>query len=161
MSDERFEQRLGQAARDYHAPGEVPRDAMWAAIDAARRGQAGAAPPAPRRRPVARVPWLAAAGIAAVLAIGVAIGRWTARLPGGALPAQGIAGVPTAGDPAVGDTMRPTELPHNVAARAADAPGHRPDRPGSGVARRAARPDAAPTLARAPRGRSASAAERV
>jgi hypothetical protein len=70
MNDDRFDERLRQAARDYHLPPATPRDELWARIEAAR---------AARRRVVRISPLLRwGMGIAAVLALGVAIGRWSA-----------------------------------------------------------------------------------
>jgi hypothetical protein len=69
MNDDRFEERMREAARDYHQPPEPPRDAMWAAIAAERRRRAE-----PRvfvLRPALR--WGLA--MAAVLLVGIAIGR--------------------------------------------------------------------------------------
>jgi hypothetical protein len=86
--DEKFEGFLAREARVYNAPpAEVPRDAMWAAIQSARARSAAA----PRivdgragsisRRPGQRVyAWV---GIAASLVVGVAIGRF-ALAPGAA-----------------------------------------------------------------------------
>jgi len=62
---------LREAAQEYHRPPATPREAMWqgiAARRAARRRRAAT------WRPVLR--W--GVGIAAVLALGVAIGRWSA-----------------------------------------------------------------------------------
>jgi hypothetical protein len=68
MTD-RFEERLREAARDYNTPPPTPRDEMWAEI-AARRD-------ALRTHTVR--PWLRwGMGIAAVLVLGIAIGRFTA-----------------------------------------------------------------------------------
>lgn len=70
MMDDRFEPWLREAARDYHRPGDTPREEMWRAITArraARRRWVLAMQPAVR--------W--GVGIAAVLALGVAIGRWS------------------------------------------------------------------------------------
>jgi hypothetical protein len=75
MTHEGFEERLREAARDYHTPPATPREEMWAAI-AARR----AAPPAWRVSPWLR--W--GVGIAAVLLLGIGIGRLT-------VPARGRA----------------------------------------------------------------------
>jgi len=75
MTDDRFEQWLREAAQDYHRPPSVtPREEMWRAV-AARR--------AARRRWVVMVrPALRwGVGIAAVLALGVAVGRWSAHGP--------------------------------------------------------------------------------
>src|SRR3989442_3686654 len=72
MSDDRFDERLRQAAQDYHRPPATPREELWhriAAARAARKHQVIVV------RPTLR--W--GVGIAAVLALGVAIGRWTAR----------------------------------------------------------------------------------
>lgn len=68
MSDA-FDERLRDAARGYHQPPPTPRQEMWAVI-AARR----AAAPAGTLRPWMR--W--GAGIAAMLVLGFAIGRFTA-----------------------------------------------------------------------------------
>ena len=68
MEDEPLEPSLLAAAREYHRPPEPPREAMWQAIQAERRGTR-ATWPAPRRW----VPWAVAA--AALLAVGVGIGR--------------------------------------------------------------------------------------
>jgi hypothetical protein len=78
MTDDldRFDERLREAARNYHTPPPTPRDEMWAEI-AARRDE--------RRRRVAR-PWMRwGMAAAAVLVLGIAIGRFTA---GGASPQQ-------------------------------------------------------------------------
>src|SRR5882672_1719181 len=50
MTDDRFDERLRQAAQDYHRPPATPREELWTRI-------------------------------AAVLALGVAIGRWSAKGP--------------------------------------------------------------------------------
>ena len=68
LPDEPLEPSLLAAAREYHRPPELPREAIWRAIQAERRVER-AIRPAPRRW----VPWAAAA--AALLAVGVGIGR--------------------------------------------------------------------------------------
>jgi hypothetical protein len=68
MDDEPLEPSLLAAAREYHRPPEPPREAIWRAIQAERRAER-AIGPGPRRW----VPWAVAA--AAVLAVGVGIGR--------------------------------------------------------------------------------------
>ena len=71
MNDDQLDEVLAEAARDYNAPGDVPRDVMWARIAEARR-QRKVAPPARNRV------WLwTGAGIAAALLIttGISIGR--------------------------------------------------------------------------------------
>jgi hypothetical protein len=77
---------LQKVARAYHQPPAVPRDEIWHRIQAARRSGNPADPtirPSDRLsvRPTVRpsVWWL---GLAALLAIGVAIGRWTAVATG-------------------------------------------------------------------------------
>jgi hypothetical protein len=83
MTHDQFEARLRDAAREYHTPPPVPRDEMWAEI-AARRDR--------ERTRVVR-PWMRwGVGIAAVLVLGIAIGRFTA--PGDDDPA----GTPVAAD---------------------------------------------------------------
>ena len=72
-----FDERLRDAARDYNRPADVPRERMWAAIRAARASRATV--PVPQRR--TRRVWFVPAAAAAVLIIGIAIGRvsqnWT------------------------------------------------------------------------------------
>jgi hypothetical protein len=72
MNDDQWDQLLRRGARDYNAPPETPREAMWRAIEARRR-QTRRLPVSPRRW----IPWAAAA--AAVLAIGVGLGRLSVR----------------------------------------------------------------------------------
>src|ERR687885_154334 len=84
------DERLKRAAADYHKPPETPRDAMWEAI---HRGRQGKRPPERGRVlvfPRRWVPWAAAA--AAVLAIGIGIGRLTVSRPPTRVP--GIANAP-------------------------------------------------------------------
>jgi hypothetical protein len=69
--DQPLEPELRDAARTYHEPPPVPREALWAGIQARR------ALDRPFRR--SRRVWAWAAGIAAVLALGVGIGRLTVR----------------------------------------------------------------------------------
>jgi len=98
MNDDRFEERMRAAARDYHQPPETPRDAMWAAIAAERRRRAE-----PRvfvLRPALR--WGLA--MAAVLLVGIAIGRW---IPPTSTPA------PTTGNSASRST---SDVAYSVAA---------------------------------------------
>lgn len=76
MNDDRFEDLLREAARDYHRPPETPRDEMWAVIEAERRRRR-TAPQVVVLRPV----WRWAIGMAAVLLVGIAIGRWMRPKP--------------------------------------------------------------------------------
>lgn len=73
MTDDRLDERLERAAREYHRPPATPREEMWARIQAERA----------RRRSTPRVielrPWLRwGLAAAAVLLVGVAIGRVSA-----------------------------------------------------------------------------------
>ena len=78
MSDDRLDDIIRNAARDYHVPNTPPRDEMWARIEQARR-QAGVV--AIRRGH--RAAWLwSIVGVAAVLAIGFGIGRVFERTHG-------------------------------------------------------------------------------
>jgi len=73
MTDDRFDRLLEQAAQDYHRPPATPREEMWQRI-VARRAER-------RRRAIVLRPVLRwGVGIAAVLALGVAIGRWTVTI---------------------------------------------------------------------------------
>jgi hypothetical protein len=76
MSDDELDERLRAAARAYNAPPEAPRDAMWARIAAARRDGGTAGPSDARVIPIRRRLWVPlAAAAAAVLAVGIGIGR--------------------------------------------------------------------------------------
>lgn len=78
MTDDRFEEFVRRVAPEYHRPPETPRDRMWEAIVAERR-QGRQAP--------RWVRWGLAA--AAVLAVGIAIGRFTAIQTPGSPPLDG------------------------------------------------------------------------
>jgi len=80
-----LDDKLQELARDYHEPPAAPRDEMWARIQA-RRTATPAAPPKVlpfRLRPAVPVRRYAAwaAGAAAVLLLGIAIGRGTSHAP--------------------------------------------------------------------------------
>jgi hypothetical protein len=85
MTEDNFEQFLKTKAQDYNAPPvRVPRDEMWAAIQAKRTAGprvvygGGSAEPVREKRFGTKV-WLGAAAAAMLLvATGVGIGRWTA-----------------------------------------------------------------------------------
>jgi hypothetical protein len=77
MLDDRLDELLQDASQAYNAPPETPRDVMWAAIQAARtekteKTETSVTPLRPLRhlRPLR---W--AAGIAALLALGIGLGR--------------------------------------------------------------------------------------
>ena len=106
MLDDRPDDQLRDAARDYNAPPETPREEMWAAI-MARRGEKlpelAEIPKPPPKKPVRSRPPLRVfrwpAAIAALLAIGVGLGRLTA--PQQELPAPPV--VATQNNPRMSD----------------------------------------------------------
>jgi hypothetical protein len=68
--DPKFEQWLTDTAKVYHSPLPTPRDEMWTRIQAARHN----------RRVIELRPWMRwAVAAAAVLILGIGIGRWTAH----------------------------------------------------------------------------------
>jgi hypothetical protein len=72
MRDDELDELLRDAALSYNTPPEPPREAMWEAISRARNSAAVVPIGLPRRLPR----WIAAAaGLAAVLVAGIAIGR--------------------------------------------------------------------------------------
>ncbi len=76
------DKELNKMARSHNPPPEVPRDRMWEKIDAARSGRRGVLEPdfTPRRSPAFRILRMAA-GVAAILVLGVFIGRMTDQQP--------------------------------------------------------------------------------
>jgi hypothetical protein len=72
MMDDRFDERLRQAAQDYHRPPAPPREEMWTRIQAERASRRA------QPREVVLRPWLRwGLAAAAVLVLGVLIGRAT------------------------------------------------------------------------------------
>src|SRR5258708_14732960 len=66
--DDRLNERLLDVARQYHAPLPTPREEMWSAIAAGRQRRS-------ERRRGLPIRWGLA--LAAVLVLGLALGRWT------------------------------------------------------------------------------------
>ena len=87
MLDDRFEDQLRESAKEYNVPPETPREEMWAAIQA-KRAEGGQTdgrtdgrktiPLFPRTLPPYRRLLLWPAAIAALLAIGIGLGRMSA-----------------------------------------------------------------------------------
>jgi hypothetical protein len=71
MTDERFDRLVREVAQDYHRPPTPPREEMWRAIVATRAARR-------QRRSAWRATLGWGVGIAAVLALGIAIGRFSA-----------------------------------------------------------------------------------
>jgi hypothetical protein len=94
MLDDRLDDRLRDAAREYNEPPETPREAMWERIVTARKQTEDmertptAITPLRRVRSHGRLrPISWAAGIAAVLALGIGLGRLTIHTaPPAAIP---------------------------------------------------------------------------
>ena len=80
LPDLPLEEPLRTAARSYHTPPPTPSEAMWRAIEAERRVDRGEAPAYPLElRTAVRRRWVTwAMAAAAVLALGVGIGRVSA-----------------------------------------------------------------------------------
>ena len=72
--DPKFDAWLKDAAKSYHAPLPTPREEMWQRIEHARR----------HKRVIPLRPWMAwAVAAAALLVLGIGIGRWTANQSNG------------------------------------------------------------------------------
>ena len=95
--EDRLDEWVRDAARDYNAPPPTPRAEMWEAIQAGRR----AARVAPRPLSPVRTPFRYGIGIAALLALGIAIGRITVPRRTEAPAATGSATAQTTTQPAL------------------------------------------------------------
>jgi len=127
MTEDKFEQFLKKSAQGYNAPpSRVPRDEMWAAIEAKRAAGprvvygGGATYVVGQRRFGTKV-WLGAAAAAMLLvATGVGIGRWTAAptAPADATtrPQQRVIATPPA---VTGGESTPAVAPDNPSSSAA------------------------------------------
>jgi hypothetical protein len=96
--DERMDAAIREQAEAYHRPPPTPRAELWARIEAERAARRARPIPVP-----GRVRWTVwAVGIAATLAIGVALGRLTAPEPDG----PGVAARPESTGPnGLGDAL--------------------------------------------------------
>lgn len=158
-NDERMDELLRSAARDYNAPGEVPRDRIWQRVQAAREAaqrESGRAPAPGISRLHRRWHWAIGSVAAAALVLGMAIGRLYERRSTGTRP-QLAAASPTV-SPASVDSQAPTGAsfpavasapPAASLSRGGDSPRERtPHADGSsGTVDEAAPPDAAYRLA--------------
>lgn len=100
--DPKFEQWLKGAAKSYHTPHPAPRDEMWARIEAARR----------HKRVIELRPWMRwAVAAAAVLILGIGIGRWTAK-PAGESTGTSVATT----DAAPPSSTAPSDVVYQIAA---------------------------------------------
>jgi hypothetical protein len=102
--EDRLDTLIRDAARDYHAPPAVPRAEMWAAIQASRDAARTEVRPLIVRP--ARSPLRLVFGIAALLALGIAIGRLTVSSPSGTATTAAQPASPAAPDA----SPNPTEL---------------------------------------------------
>ncbi len=94
MIDDSLDETVRDAAQSYHEPPEPPREAMWSAIERAR-AEGRVSPPIPLR---SAPRWVAAfASMAAVLVIGIAIGRMSGSA--GVKPATSAASARPAASP--------------------------------------------------------------
>ncbi len=91
MHDDKFNEWLQDAAKTYHDPRPTPRDELWTRIEAERARRAA-------RRVFQLRPWARwALAAAAVLVLGIGIGRWTAQQRTGVRGGPPVATTDTAG----------------------------------------------------------------
>jgi hypothetical protein len=90
--DDKFNEWVQDAAKEYHAPRPTPREEMWARIEAERARRAA-------RRVIELRPWMRwGLAAAAVLVLGIGIGRWTAHQDTGVRGGTPVASADTAGN---------------------------------------------------------------
>ncbi|HSE53150.1 MAG TPA: hypothetical protein VLB00_13235 [Gemmatimonadales bacterium] len=122
--EDRLDEWVRDAARDYNAPPPTPRAEMWEAIQAGRR----AARVAPRPLSPVRTPFFRyGIGIAALLALGIAIGRITVPQRTEAPAATGSATAQTTTQPAP-DQPPVTATPNPGSRSPAPSSPHAPER---------------------------------
>jgi hypothetical protein len=120
MNDHELDDQIRRLAESYNEPPVTPRDAMWARIEQGRGGSTHAAIDSGRR-----IHWLRmSAGIAAVLVVGIGIGRLTSAV--GTDAAGGSVASSSSPD---GDAVRRRDIPvlanvgeSNDALASSDAP---------------------------------------
>ena len=88
MNEEKMDETIRDLARDYDSPPPTPRDEMWAAIQAAREDDVVF--PISRWQRVDRGKFAWAVGIAAVLMVGIGLGRLSVRPQPAAAPVAAI-----------------------------------------------------------------------
>lgn len=117
--DDKFDAFLDREAERYNAPpAEVPREAMWEAIAAARAarrvalgavsGSEASVIAVRPRRPMRHAPWM---GMAATLLLGVGIGRYVLRQQGGTTLPPDTAMVASASSSATGAADSSSPVP--------------------------------------------------
>jgi hypothetical protein len=90
--DEPLDERARALAEEFNRPPEVPRDRIWAAIQASRANRSAEVLPfRPRTRPAVPRWAVWVAGVAALITVGIGIGRFTAGTPGGAAAPTNLA----------------------------------------------------------------------
>ncbi len=110
MMDDRFDDVIKEAADEYNRPPETPREVMWAQIEAVRRERALQR----RRFRLVQSRWVRwGVGIAAALAIGIGIGRFSID-DVGEVPLIAVA--PPGGDTSVGPEVRAAGFAYRLAA---------------------------------------------
>ncbi|HEY7470892.1 MAG TPA: hypothetical protein VIE68_00960 [Gemmatimonadota bacterium] len=143
VGDERIGELLRRHAAQYHDPPATPREALWARIEAERGKSSGGRGEDGRGRVIPLLPrrwWLGTLAVAAVLALGIALGRISIRQES---ERQGAAGPPVA------SVETPAEREPESGAREAPVG---PDAPGPATGELATAPEPAPeTAAPAPR----------
>ncbi len=105
--DEQLDPELARLASDYREPPETPREPMWQRIELARRSRRT---PSPWRR------YSAPIGIAALIALGVGIGRWSAPHVPPPLPAGPRIATGPKSPGGTGASSGPSNIAYRVAA---------------------------------------------